>query len=267
MPNREFLEKYPLYRRFKFTIPATLDLLPVTAVHMRCESCASEQTFVKVNDYWEDFSYENPPAKGVMLRLRYLCTSCQKFGRDFLVKLDEDGKFIMKVGQYPAWDISGDANVESLLGDSANYFKRGLICESQSYGIAAFAYYRRIVEEIIDQLLDDIADLLAGDELDLYKEALAKTKETRVASEKIDLVKDLLPPILRPGGMNPLGTLHQVLSEGLHAESDERCMELAMAVREVLVFLASQVASSRSAGRSFTDRMKQLLEQKGGGAA
>ena len=58
-----------------------------------------------------------------------------------------------KVGQSPAWDIVMDKELESLLGDHAYFYKSGLICESQRYGIGAFAYYRRIVEEVIDELL------------------------------------------------------------------------------------------------------------------
>src|SRR5271163_2712540 len=107
-------------------------------------------------------------------------------------------------GQFPAWSIDGDPALLKLLGGYGAYYKKGLICESQAYGIGAFGYYRRIVEEVIDTLLDDIAGLLAGEELAKYQEALQKTKATIVTQEKIDLVKDLLPPILRPAGMNPL---------------------------------------------------------------
>ncbi|MDZ7680350.1 MAG: hypothetical protein U5J63_01245 [Fodinibius sp.] len=98
--------------------------------------------------------------------------------------------------------------------ESSRHYKKGLICESQGYGIGAFSYYRRIVEDI-DDLLDEISSLLKGEELDKYQEALQKTKKTNVTQDKIELVKDLLPQILRPDNMNPLSTLHSTLSEGL----------------------------------------------------
>ena len=53
--------------------------------------------------------------------------------------------------------------LKDLLGEHKDYFRRGLICESQGYGIAAFAYYRRIVEETIDLLLQQISDLMSED--------------------------------------------------------------------------------------------------------
>jgi hypothetical protein len=144
----------------------------------------------------------------------------------------------------------------------SEYFKKGLICESQGYGIGAFAYYRRIVEEIIDGQLDEISNLLVGSELKVYREALEKTKQTIVTQEKIALVKDLLPPILRPNEMNPLGVLHSTLSEGLHEDTEETCLEKAASCREVLIFLVNQVQASKAASIGFTESMKKLLEKK-----
>lgn len=267
MPHREFLEKFPLYRPFEFDVPGSTDELVKTPIKMECPTCTSEQTFAMVNEYWETLDYSNSPTADLIVKPTYVCTSCQSFTRVFLVKFDAQNTSMMKVGQFPPWDIAGNPHIERLLGEHSGYFRRGLISESQGYGIGSFAYYRRIVEEIIDELLDQIGQLMSGEEKTRYEEALVQAKGTRVASDKIDIVKDLLPPILRPGGVNPLATLHSVLSEGLHAESDERCLELAMAVREVLAFMASQVAASHSAAQTFTENMKKLLDRKRDGAA
>jgi hypothetical protein len=168
----------------------------------------------------------------------------------------------MKVGQEPPWDITPDRDLEKMLGQHSYFYKRGLICESQGYGIGAFSYYRRIVDEIIDELLSGISDLLSAEELGKYQEALEKTKNTTVTQDKIELVKDLLPPILRPNGMNPLGTLHTILSEGLHNETDDQCIELAMEVREVLEFLVNQITTTKNAGAKFTEGMQKLLDRR-----
>lgn len=111
-----------------------------------------------------------------------------------------------------------------------------MVCESQGYGIGAFAYYRRITEDIIDELLDSIIDLIEPENIDKFKTALEATKKTRVTQEKIELVKDLLPGILKPNGMNPLGVLHSELSEGLHAETDANCLENATHIKDILTF-------------------------------
>jgi len=263
MPYKKFIEEYSLYRKFKVDrLPSHTHMLPVVQVNMECPICESNQTFILKNEYWENYDHSNYPVEGIVFRMVYLCVHCQEFERVFYVKVDENKKWLMKVGQYPAWDIKGDVNIEKLLGEHSGYYRKGLICESQGYGIGAYGYYRRIVEEIIDKLLDEIAELLSEEELARYQDALVKTKITIVTQEKIDLVKDLLPPILRPEGMNPLSALHSALSEGLHAGTDEECLEYAESCREILVFLVNQVAASKAAAKGFTSSMRKLLEKK-----
>lgn len=265
MPNKEFLETYSLYRKFKFqSLNRNLDAWPKIRINMACLKCASSQTFIMINEYYETLSHINYPYENLVLRLAYVCMHCQSFERYFFIKTSDDIKnpWCMKIGQFPAWETSGNPNIEKMLGSHSGYYKKGLICESQGYGIGAFGYYRRIVEETIDELLSEISELLSGEELTKYQTALLKTKETTVTSEKIDLVKDLLPAILRPDGMNPLSALHSTLSQGLHAESDEHCLELAESCREILIFLVDQVASTRIAAKSFTQNMRKLLDKK-----
>ncbi|MCL7744003.1 hypothetical protein LV476_03425 [Guyparkeria hydrothermalis] len=263
MPNKEFLENSPLYRKWPISkIPHTADQLPKPNINMACQKCDSHQTFVMTNTPSEGESYGNYPTSGLIYRARYLCVHCQHYERHFLIKIATDRQSATKVGQYPPWEITGNKEIERLLGEHSGYYKKGLICESQGFGIAAFGYYRRIVEEIIDGLLQEVAELLAEEELRTYELALEKTKKTTVTQEKIQLVKDLLPPILRPDGMNPLQALHSALSEGLHAESDQKCLEYAQAVREVLLFLVSQIAASRKSAREFTSSMRKLLEKR-----
>ncbi len=167
-----------------------------------------------------------------------------------------------KVGQDPPWDISVDPTLENFLGDRTGFYKKGLICESQSYGIGAFSYYRRIVEEIIDDLLDSIADFIGDDDREGYLQALKKAKKTHITQHKIDLVKDLLPPILRPSNMNPLSILHTVLSKGVHQDSDESCLELAEQIRKSLEFLVTHIATTQTARTKYSDGMRRLLQRR-----
>lgn len=286
MPNRQFLEEYPLYRRFRMTVPYPLEYQPILnssgyaegalehpSIHMHCSVCASEQTFTMENDYYNAFAqgmqYSAPmgtqkpyPTTSPVAFIIYRCTSCERSLRYFTVKFDSKNEYVMKVGQEPPWEITMDRSLERTLGTRAHYFKKGLISESQGYGIGAFGYYRRIVEEIIDELLEGIADLVSGDERTQYLEALEKAKKTTVMQDKIDLVKDLLPPILRPDGMNPLSALHNTLSEGLHKESDERCLELAVEARETLVFLVNQIEVTKESSTRFTESMRRLLNRR-----
>ncbi|MFA7309066.1 MAG: hypothetical protein WC045_03270 [Patescibacteria group bacterium] len=297
MANKKFLEEYPLYKKYETAWNQeehdyswmTLGKLPEPAIHMYCTVCDSDQTFNMRNEYYDD-SYmglernntefqkyaeevklvycEKIPAAGKVLRSDYLCSACGKGRMIFLIyffreKIGSRSVLcMMKVGQTPPWSIVVNKEMEKLLGSNAEHYKKGLICESQSYGIGAYAYFRRITETIIDELLDSISDLLEGKEKELYADALAKTKATRVTQDKIDLVKHLLPVSLRPDGLNPLDILHSALSQGLHVEDDEVCLEQAEAIKKVLVFLVSQIIKKKDEAKEFTKGMREILNKK-----
>jgi hypothetical protein len=262
MPDKEFLEEYSLFRKYKAEFPKTLNNFSRPAINMHCETCHSIQTFNMTNDYWEFYEYVNVPAGGTKVRLLYQCQACKKFTRQFQIYISPNLDYIYKFGQYPEWEIKLDKNLENILGRHSKTFRKGLVCESQGYGIGAFAYFRRIIEEIIDELLDSISDLIDTENKERYLAALEATKKTRVTQEKIDLVKDLLPSILKPNGMNPLGVLHSELSEGLHAATDESCLENASHIKGILTFLINQIITSKEAGKQFTSSMKSLLDKR-----
>lgn len=152
-----------------------------------------------------------------------------------------------------------------MLGEHADLFQKGLVCESQGYGVGAFAYYRRIVELMTDRLLGALQEIIEDASLQAYQAALIDTRKSIVAQEKIALVKDLLPASLRPDGMNPLALLHDLLSTGLHGGDDEECLEDAGQIRTVLVFLVDRIRHAtevKLAGDAFTASMKLLLDKR-----
>ena len=67
---------------------------------------------------------------------------------------------------------------------------------------------------------------------------LADAKSETQFSKSVTMVKNGLPQALLINGHNPLTLLHNALSAGLHEQTDEVCLELAQAVRVVLVDLS-----------------------------
>jgi hypothetical protein len=262
MPNPEFLESYPLYKKFEVLAPATLDRFQKPSIKLFCSICKSKQTFSMINEWFSFYSHSNFPAAGLVILIAYECVGCGEFHQYFTIKISDNLDYIMKVGQFPPWEIDVDKDLRPLLGKHIENYKKGLVCESQGYGICAYAYYRRIIEEIIDELLDSIKDLIDEEDLEAYKEALKKTKKSHVAQEKIEIVKDMIPQVLRPDGMNPLKLLHESLSEGLHSLPDEECLEQAGLVRGILEFLVKEIIRHRDSSKVFTESMKKLLEKK-----
>jgi ribosomal protein L44E len=227
MITKKFIEEYSLFRKFKpEQIHNDVRKWNKIPINMKCYECGSVQTFNMTNEYYHDkINSNNMWAQNRVLDLRFVCESCKKFERRFFIFVNQELNTMYKVGQYPEWEIKIDKNLEKILHKHKSNFRKGLVCETQGYGIGAFSYYRRITEEIIDELLASISDLIEEEHKAEYQKALEKTKKTRVAQEKINLVKDLLPTILKPNGMNPLGVLHSELSKGLHASTDELCLE------------------------------------------
>ncbi len=121
--------------------------------------------------------------------LCYKCSFCSTFERVFFIWMSEDRKALMKVGQFPLWDIGVSVNLNKMLHEHVDVFKRGLICESQGYGIGAFAYYRRIVELVIDELLNSIDELLAGERRKLTRKDWQKPKRRSLLARKLLLSK------------------------------------------------------------------------------
>jgi hypothetical protein len=262
LPDKNFLETFPLYKVMPTKVPRQLSLIKKPPISFYCDICVSIQTYVMVNEYWQGFDVRNFPSNNVSAKANYRCVGCNKHRRDFFIHISDDLESIKKIGQNPPWGISGDKNIEKMLGKHKQHLRRGMICEAQGYGIGAFGYYRRITEEIIDILITDIEAIIPVSERASFSAALEKVKTTRQTSEKIALVKDLLPPSLEIEGMNPLGILHKSLSEGLHSNSDQECLEYAEAVRESLVYLSSQVSETRTRKAVFTTKMRKILDKK-----
>jgi hypothetical protein len=70
-------------------------------------------------------------------------------------------------------------------------------------------------------------------------------------------VEEFLPPAIRQNGA-PLTVIYSILEEGLRNKSDEQCVELAEQVREVLVYVVTQIEQSKRASRRLTQLMQHV---------
>jgi len=290
----KFLEEYPLYKQFKLGTPSEAKvsvtsmlggssgparpvslvtgepkLIGAFTVHMWCDLCRSSQTFTLVVERDEPAATRTLELDrdGVSL-LVFRCAGCQETRRRFLVEFNHQQRWLRKVGQHPPWEPRLDqreAEAE-LVGDYGTLYKRGLACEREGYGIGASAYYRRVVEGVIDQLLESIKGLLDASQQEEYGEALAKLQQDTVAARKIECVKDYLPSSLRPGGINPLDILHGHLSTDLHTRSDEDCLADASDIRQALLHLLGEVKAEKGKAKAFREATGRLLKKRSKGA-
>lgn len=239
---------------------------------MKCKKCDYESTFIVSNIFYMDINQiididkynvvNESPLEGSHFILHYICALCKSFGRVFVLKVGKNLKQIFKIGQYPPWDISIKKKLQKILGEYSDYYQKGLICESRAQGIGANIYYRRIVEGMIGELLEDLKEFLAGEEREKYEAVLDETKRRKTAQDKIKLVKNLIPPILMIGSQNPFIVLYDILSGGIHGKTDEECLAEAGLIRTSLIFIVNSILNRRRDQQEYTESIKILEKQR-----
>lgn len=99
MPNKEyknFLESYPLYRKFKMDVPKSVGFL-MPGVKLYCKRCQSNQTFVESSCS----AGLNDPLECSVVELEYVCGGCEESYQYIFIEIGCDLDYVMKIGQYP----------------------------------------------------------------------------------------------------------------------------------------------------------------------
>jgi hypothetical protein len=200
--------------------------------------------------------------------LHYRCRNCQKKGKAFALAARMKGGagegIALKVGETPPFGPHTPARVITLIGGDRELFLQGRRAENRGMGIGAFAYYRRVVENQKTRIIGEIAKVAArlGAKPDVLAEFESAAKETQF-STAIDQIKHGIPDVLLIDGRhNPLTLLHSALSEGLHANTDGECLEIAQAIRVVLTELAERISQALKQEKELTNAVSQLLNRK-----
>ena len=282
---KRFFEEGPLYRAWPVpgsevqsgaSLPGgswarEVDEVQVPAgfrIEMPCGTCnGTSRTFALEH---KD-KYDNPA--GVSLDVDqgphlvcFKCTHCDEKRIGFLVYVgrnaDTKALQIEKGGVYPSARPEPVPELARGLGEAKGMFVKGLINQNFGFGIGAFGYYRRVAEDIIERLLEQLRQYAAEAELDELVVAIDEAKAQRQAAERIRIVHPLIPKILRPSGQDPLGTVFGALSEGLHGGTDEECLDEADALRVALEFLVVKLDAIAATPRQFTEALKRAQEAK-----
>lgn len=223
-----------------------------TCQGMRYFMCRSERQYIS--------------KKEELCFLTYACRNCQTQQKIFAIYLlVSEGRNLygsaIKIGEFPVFGSLIPSRVISLIGPDREIFIRGRRAENQGLGIGAFAYYRRVVENQKGRLITEIAKVakrLGGTSEDIKRFQIA-AKETQF-SKAIDDIKGVIPQVLLINGHNPLTLLHSALSEGLHAGTDEACLELATTIRVVLTELAERISQALKDETELRNAISKLLK-------
>ena len=200
------------------------------------------------------------------LFLEYQCKNCEETKKSFSLLtfgLYEGGKgLVVKLGEWPPYGPKTPTRLLRLLGTDKDLFLRGRRAEFHGLGIGAFTYYRRVVENQKNCLLDEIIKVVQKVEAspaDIVAD-LTKAKDTFQFTQAVAGVKLAIPQVLLIDGHNPLLLLHSALSAGIHDKSDDECLELAKSIRIVLAGLAERLGQALSQKKELSEAISKLLQ-------
>ncbi len=201
--------------------------------------------------------------------LKYLCSNCQKTEKSFSLALIASNErketgVCFKFGEFPAYGPPIASKLMKMIGPDRKEFLKGRRCENQGLGIGAFIYYRRVVENQKNRILGEIIKVstklgASEDNLKILQDAITETQFKKA----LTMVKDVIPESLLINGHNPITLLHSALSEGVHALSDEDCLELASSVRIVLGELSERLSQALKDDAELTKALSNLIKKQG----
>jgi hypothetical protein len=198
--------------------------------------------------------------------LTYRCRNCKKLEKVYAIRsvIDSENRFwLFKFGEEPPFGPPTPARVIALVGSERDYYLKGRRAELQGLGIGAFAYYRRVIENQKDRIFDEI--IRVSERLNASTELLddlAAAKQETQFRKAVEAVKHGIPQVLLLNGQNPLTLLHSALSEGLHAQTDEECLELATSIRVILTEFVERVATASKDEAELNTAVNRLIQAR-----
>jgi len=278
---KNFFEEKPLYSKQNIELKrdldidkfVSLDFLPlnrldkfrkyVECISVNCSICEKERNFeATVSEPIENQYFHNSEQPQFHF-FTFQCVLCGRDSISYFVEFNLSEGWIRKVGQRPPRSISVPDDISKELGEDAELYKRALMCISQSHGIGACAYLRRLIENQINpilKLLYEIKEHSNEESEDLKK--IQEAIKGKDFSRKTEVASQILPDSLVVDGLNPLKLIHEDLSAGLHGLTEERCTEIAQELSWAVEYVIRELNRQRKSKREFAERMKTLAKSK-----
>ena len=282
---RVFIEEFPLYKTLtiKFKNPAPVLALPMGLTGMTFSGACPEdgrQTFKMRaephllfsavsarfglgNPYQDRFEFmDHSNQYNYLQHYSVRCQHCLKFSLNYLLYINSspDGNiYFRKVGQFPPFEIAPQADLIKYLSDEdKENYKKALICLSQNYGMGAFAYLRRIVQNEIEKIVVDLSKI-DRPESEKIKDLISAYRKDHQMEKLISGIGPFMPSSFNGLGENPLKHLYSQLSGGIHEFTEEECANKADSINTVLIFVIRRLNDENSE----LNKVREALKKKG----
>lgn len=261
------LTSWPLYRELNYTnFPERITVPQFLQLH--CPTCKKEQIWETSIRQPSTYDREGENNKKGFTQKTYKCRNCgiSWVTYYFYWKTNNNVQSVFfKVGQYPELEETISGPLEKALdADDIGFYKKALRLRNFGLGIASLAYMRRVIENCMNDVLDILHESAKehGAPAELL-EQLNTTKESRRFTDKVEYGAKLLPDSLRPKGLpNPIAILHELVSDGLHARSEDECIDIFDKCRFVFEYVFGKLRIEQEEAKAFVKDLEELAKPR-----
>lgn len=165
--------------------------------------------------------------------------------------------FVEKIGVLPEQIINVDSEIKKHFDrETNNWYFKACKCIQQNYGIGAFAYFRRIIEKELITIVKEISELDAADSQ--IKKLYEEYSSTNQVYSIYENIFEFLPKSLQSLGLNPIKTLYNQTSEGLHSLNEQDCLARASSIDILLKFVIKKINEEQSEILKVREAIKNL---------
>jgi hypothetical protein len=262
---KDFLEHVPAYQKFTIedlAVKAQYDDITKPSIEAYCDSdkCGGMR-FFDCEDVYSSLSHEEITIVGLHYRCRHCLEGYKWFALLTLKTKDGRSGYAIKLGEWPKFGDQLPPHVLSLIEPDSELFLKGKESEDLGLGIGAFDYYRRVVENQWQRLLDEIIKVLIHLErpkeiIELFK----KAKNQTLFRDAITIIKDKMPEsLLIAGQQNPIALLNKILDDGNRNLSDNECLIRAKSIRLILSQLSDKLAAAMKEDPELREALTELF--------
>jgi hypothetical protein len=253
----DFLVNAPLYMAEPFPgvtlrqpgSPGAFYLPVPKLIDRRCDKCGPTK--------WEIQSHDAAKER-ILTVFEYKCRNCDS--AHFAVWIFwHRPTTVLKAGQYPKLEITIPKEFGAALGDKRSLYMRGMTLRHNAYGIGALTYFRRVIEDTTDEMLDLLEEAMTATGADPGAlAALKQAKDGTRFEDKVRIAGEVMPANLRPKNVNPFADLYKLLSIGLHDRTDEECCEIVDAMDDSLKFIYTQLKTHMADANAYAASVQKV---------
>jgi len=266
---KNFVENQPLLTKEIYDEPFKKKDIAIRFIDYDCYNCGTSRVFnnsrLQTTGGGAGLSRVGTPNDEVNYGFHYFyfqCTACSAQIQFWIEYRNDDRFWIRKLGQFPPWKIEIERELEYFLDDEAVFLKKGKVCLSQSYGLGACAYFRRVLENEIEPLLKLLIDKKSEEGVDPEKiEEYGNICKGKDFSSKTRLALKIAPKSLIIDGINPFKIIHDFLSKGIHSRTEEDCQVIAMKILNALEFVVIELNREKEHRKKFIRSLKELEKE------